>query len=262
MINQSSVDQSLFNFLDEGLFTELSSTLLGGTNEEFIEENLLHLPPLYNRYHPSFVALSHLYNIYLESYLCIAYGLYSAGIIVIGQLFELTLKEIIRVHTGKYLERGELGLALIIVKGEEKNNPKPFLVHPVITEQIDGFKNHLRNPYTHVDRKKLIGKKTVKGLLFEVKTGPGEILKSVENAKTEFSKNSENLIDFPIAEDPIIAEIYKKQFSERDAITTAWKMYPLFSLLVDLYLTPEQYQESIKKYGSIYSSFETHKFEE
>jgi len=50
---------------------------------------------------PEIVFDNYLYDIYSESYRCLCFSLFDAGIILIGQLLEKTLKEIILLKTGE-----------------------------------------------------------------------------------------------------------------------------------------------------------------
>jgi len=111
-----------------------------------IEENLDNLPPLLNDSSEPFNGLNHLNVIYKESYYCIANGFYHSGIVLMSQLLEETLREIITIHTGTRIQ-GTFEYLLAFAEGKGKNSPQPFLLHPIITEQLIIVKERIRNPY-------------------------------------------------------------------------------------------------------------------
>ncbi len=249
----------IFDVMDDGDFRDLNLEHILDEKKMSIDDNLLHLPPLFNKNSRVFIGIPHLYAIYFESYLCIAYGLYSAGIIMMGQLMETTLKEIILVKTNYSFPR-ELGPALNYVSGKAKDSPQPWLVHPVFIERLQKFKDNFRNPYTHFDSQYKFNGMTVKGVLFEIGNGTEDICTNTKKAIEAIKNNKAKFVEIPIINDPAICETMKHDIEKRDAINSAWNIYPLFWLLVEHYLRFEDYERHNSQFGSVYSNIDVQKF--
>lgn len=202
--------------------------------EEF-ENNLMQLPPLYNFYAEPFIHNGYLYSIYEESYFCIVYGQYHAGIVLMGQLLELTLFEIIRIHTGESYN-GSFAKALRFAAGKLPESPNPPIVHPDIIKSITNYKNAIRNPYTHGDLRGIFRSQTAPAIMFKVGTKPEEILQNIEKAKNAFEEGQIPYSELNPADHPSIAPYFKRYLDTKRAFLLAWKIYPLFDLLLDLYL--------------------------
>ena len=207
-------------------------------NETFI-------PPLYNSSHQKFGAISHLYSIYYDSYQCILYGLYHPGIMLMGQLIEVTLKEIIFVHDNDEKERSFE--KLLIYSENTTGTIRKHSTAPLLPKNLNNVlrrvKDDLRNPYMHLNYTKLFQNDKINVIRFNVGTTFQEINQKIERVVAKAQKGEIPAIEINPAIDKLIAERTKRENEANWAINWAWEIYPLFELLIDEYLTHEEYQK-------------------
>jgi len=236
-------DESFLNIQGDELLTEIRDN---------VEDNLLHLPQFYNPYVEPFLSNGNLCSLYAESYRCIVYGLYHAGILLMGQLIEFTVFEIIRVHTGKQY-KGKFASALEFAAGRIESAPQPYTIHPELVDRIIALKNSIRNPYTHGDTKKILEGRTATGVMFKIGTEPENMLNNLEKALDSFESGTLPYSEFNPADDPSLAYVFKKDVDKKRCFKLAWELYPLFDLLLDRYLNGEIQENFVKQYGSPYA---------
>jgi len=236
-------DESFLNIQSDELLTEIRDN---------VEDNLLHLPPFYNPYVEPFLSNGNLFALYAESYRCIVYGLYHAGILLMGQLMELTVFGIIRLHTGKHYN-GNFASALKFAAGRIENAPQPYLIHPEIVDRIIALKNSIRNPYTHGDTKKILEGQTATAVMFKIGNEHENILRNHEKAVDLFKSGTISYSELNPADEPSIAYVFKRDVDKKRCFELAWELYPLFNLLLDQYLNREIHREYVDKHGSLYA---------
>src|SRR5208283_1767351 len=120
------------------------------TVEEEVNENLdINLFLLPDLLQIGDVMDGNLYSIYKESYFCIACGQYDAGILKLGQLLEITLKQIIFVKTNSLPKKLTFGKAIRYawIKG---------IIEYADFKFLKWFLNEYRNPYTHRNLREIL----------------------------------------------------------------------------------------------------------
>ncbi len=189
-----------------------------------------------------------LYSIYKQAYISIACGLYDAGLILLGQLLEITLKQIILIKTGKLLKGKTFGGALIVAR------EKWVLEYEDIVF-LRFFVDKVRNPYAHRDFRAILGNRLVP--VWGIPTiAPGEafnaqqlitILEKVyEGIKS--GKYRPQFID-PVSE-PGLACSTKEQGDQLRAIYLIWLVTIKFEQLVGIYLNQKCYDKYTREHGS------------
>lgn len=194
--------------------------------------------------------------IYEESYNCIIYGQYHSGILLLGQLLEFTVKEIYKIRTGK-TKTFSFDDTIHFLAGERSDratnawiSTNPAIVHPIFTKQISALKNDIRNPYTHLDFKKIFKKQTIPVLQFEIGTDPKKYVDRIGQAIKKFEAPDFKPEEISPAIDPLIATITKSSLDKARVFNLAFNVYLLFWVLLDLYLNKEAIQQYVTQYGS------------
>jgi hypothetical protein len=221
-----------------------------------MRKNKVALPPLFNPTHPKFTGLSHLYSIYYDSYMCVLCGLYHPGIMLMGQLIESTLKEIILVHDGINHERtfGTLIRYSENANGKlRKESTESLLPHP-INVTLNRVNGTLRNPYMHLNYSNIFQGETIRGIRFPVTDTIEGIMKNTERVLAKIRNGEIELVEIDPVIDKVIADVTKRQNDPKWAITWAWEIYPFFELLVDEYLTFDDYGRHREKFAGKYET--------
>lgn len=217
-----------------------------------MEYNEIFIPPLYDSSDPKFIKIPHLFSVYYDSYQCILCGLYHPGIMLLGQLIEVTLKEIIFVHDN-VPNQGPLEDLLKYSK-DTTGRIRKNSTAPLLPKEINGFlhrvKDDIRNPYMHLNYNKLFKNDLIKVIKFNVGESFQEIQKKSERIKTKSQQGEIPYVEENPAIDNLIADSVKRDNEPNWAINWAWEIYPFFELLVDEYLTYEDYQKHAKFYDS------------
>lgn len=235
------------------LFADLDLTNHTTKFNHEMEINEIRLPLFYNSQHPKFISKPHLYSIYCDSYTCLLYGLYHPGIMLLGQLIEVTLNEIILVRDN-VRNQGTLTYAIKYSENAtgkmRKSTDKP-LFPKFIIQFLKGVLE-IRDCYTHLNYKKLFKDKKI----FIFGFNPGETFEEqsrrLNQAVTKLSTGELPYFEISPAFDNSIAEITKRRNDPEWARGWAWEIYPFFEFLIDEYLTIEAYQEHISQYGSTF----------
>lgn len=211
--------------------------------KENIERNSLLMPDFLDH---GVIPDPNLYSIYKESYFCILCGFYNSGILLLGQLMEITLKEIILIKTGE-LKKGTFGKAL-------EYADKKKIIFEEDYRFLLRFKTEIRDPYTHRDFKKILGFYPMPIWQIPIEGDPLEWIKRLgyvcEGIKS--GKYPPQFID--AASSTMTASIAKDQVDEKRAIFWAWKIYSELEQLLTIYLNQESYNEFQQKYGSPFES--------
>lgn len=204
-----------------------------------IEENSISLPDFLDI---SLIPDPNLYSIYKESYFCILCGNYNAGIILLGQLMEVALKEIILLKTGE-LKKGTFGQALFFA---DKNR----IIFDEDFRFLLQFINRIRNPYTHRDFRKILGYHLTPAWLFPSGKTPQEMLKNIQTMQegVKSGKYPPQFIDS--ASSSVTATLAKEQVDKPNAIHWAWMVYSELEQISAIYLTQAAYNEYQRKFGS------------
>jgi len=201
-----------------------------------------------------------LYSIYKEAYCCIACGLYDAGIIKMGQLLEITLKQIIFIKSNDLSKRKMFGQALGIAW-------KKGIIEYVDYHFLFWFLNEFRNPYTHRNFKDILKDAKIpirkiptqfKGKEFnpeDLVKILGSVIKGLSNGKYEYE-----WID--ATTDPGIACQAKESQDKITSIILLWFVTIHFEQLVKIYLNEKCYAEHNLKYGSPYDKLTSLEIEE
>ena len=188
------------------------------------------------------IANYNLYSIYSEAYRIIAFGFYNAGILLLSQLLETTLREIVYVNTGIY-RKGTFGSLIKNVKDKK-------IIDKYSIIRLEYFKNKIRNPYIHRDLNEIVKDIYVPTWPIYFKKDAKNPLKKIETAKKEINEGNRKPIFIPASLDSTVATIIKEKIDERRTIGLAWDVFSEFEILIDMYLKPEDYQNHIKKHGS------------
>jgi len=208
--------------------------------DEIISKRVCQLPYLLDY---AYVPDQNLYSIYFEAYRAFVYGLNNAGLILLGQLLEITLKDIIYLKTEKKL-RGTFGNAISFAKDHNiisKND-----INVLIT-----IKNLVRNPYTHRNLNEILHDIHVPILGIPLEgDDPKEWLKSTKKALDGIRSGQYKPSYIRASDDPNIAAIVKSGLDENLSIYWAWKIFFEFEILINSYLPYDEYQKFIQQYGS------------
>jgi hypothetical protein len=212
---------------------------------ENLDFNLFLLPDLLQN---NDVMDENLHSIYKEAYCCVACGLYDAGIIKMGQLLEITLKQIIFIETNSLSNKSTFGRALrdAWIKGIIAYQDFQFLFW---------FLNEYRNPYAHRNFREIL--KDTKTPILKMPTQfPGKEF-NVPDATKILKKSIDGLKDgsyeyelIDSASDPTLACIAKERLDKQRAIILLWAVTIHFEQLVNIYLNQKCYAKHIEKYGS------------
>lgn len=234
---------------DTPLFIEIDEDGFSKYIQQNFEKNILALPPLYNPGHKKFLGLSHLFSVYQESYFCILCGLYHPGIMLMGQLFEIILKEIILIHDNVNNERALEGLIRYAINDENKPDKKnqrqikgPLLPMEIINLFIH-IKDNIRNPYMHLNYGSIFKDEKIRAFRFASGANFEELLKNTEIIAEKLRKGQITPEEIDPIIDKIIADSTKRENDVRWAIEWAWELFPLFELLIDEYLTSADYEK-------------------
>lgn len=215
-----------------------------------IEKNLFRLPPLFNDFLEPFIGLNHLNYLYKESFHCIANGFYHAGIILMSQLLEETIREIIRINTGTN-HQGTFEQLLDFASGKGEKSPKPFLIHPDLTRQLSNIKDTIRNPYTHLRYPKILQGQKAPAWKISVEAGQSKIMDSLIKEISAVKSGEKLGGEINLEQvDPTTASIFKQTIDEKKAFRLAWEIYPLYELLLEIYLDKSKYDRYIREFGS------------
>jgi hypothetical protein len=236
---------------EEQILIQLNAKEFSDAHQSIVEENLMRLPLCFNEYSEPFIGFEHLNSLYRESYSCIIHGNYHAGIIVMSQLLEETLREIVRVHTGKSDGSVVEGL-LSSMSLQSKVTSKHYLIHPELVNQISQIKEDIRHPYTHLRYKKILRGKKISAAKILVGTDPEKILENIKNSVEASKEGKLHYDEFDPSGDPVVAAVMKRDIDKGLAIQLAWRIYPLYWLLMEEYLNHEITGASLKMFGSIW----------
>lgn len=212
--------------------------------EREIEKNRIALPDFLDI---SVVKDENLYSIYKEAYSCVLLGLYNAGLILMGQLMEITLKEIILINTGTAL-RGTFGKALGIAD-------KGKIMSPEDIEFLYRFKNTIRDPYTHRNFRDILGYELLPAWSFHVGSLDSEekikeFLNRMEKINSAIKRNEVPLQFIDPAKSSGTAIVRKLEIDPQRAIHWAWLVFMEFEFYIAKYLRQERYEEYTRKFGS------------
>lgn len=191
---------------------------------------------------PYYVPDQNLYSIYSEAYSAFVFGLNNAGLILLGQLLEITLRLIILLKTGKE-KKLTFGQAIDFAKKEG------LLIEEDI-KILESFNTLVRNPYAHRNLGKILPGVYVPiwGLTLEgePENWGKNINKTIEGIQE--GKYSPSL--FRAADDPTVAALVKPKIDEARSLYFAWKIFLEFELLIDCYLQQKDFEKYVKTKGS------------
>ncbi len=204
-----------------------------------IEENSILLPDFLDI---SIIPDPNLYSIYKESYFCILTGNYNAGILLLGQLMEVSLKEIIFLKTGEP-KKGTFGQALFFAN-------KNRIIFDEDFRFLLQFINRIRNPYTHRDFRKILGYHLTPAWLFPTGRNPQELLKNIQTMQEGIKSGKYHPQFIDSASSSVTATIAKEQIDKPTAIHWAWMVYSELEQISAIYLTQAAYDEYQRKFGS------------
>ena len=242
---------TVISISEEQILIPLNAKEYSDAHQPIVEENLMRLPFCFNEYSKPFIGFEHLNSLYRESYSCLIHGNYHAGIVIMNQLLEETLREIIRVHTGKNDGSVMEGL-LSSMSQQSKVTLKRYLIHPELVNQISKIKEDIRHPYTHMRYRKILRGQKISAAKIMVGTDPEKILENVKNGVEASKEGKLQYDEYDPSGDPVVAAYLKRDIDKVLAIQLAWKIYPLYWLLMEEYLNHEITEASLKKFGSIW----------
>lgn len=242
---------------EEGLlYIEIDKDGFIQTIRNHYETNIFALPSFYNQYHKKFIGLPYLFSIYQDSYLCILCGLYHPSIMLMGQLFEATLKEIILIHDDVNNEMEFGGLvkyAKNINNSQRKGKVGPLLPNEIINIFIH-IKNNIRNPYMHLNYGNIFHDEKIKGFKFPSGANFEELLKNAAIIKDKLLKGEIVPVEIDPKIDKVIADSTKRDNDSKWAIEWAWELFPFFELCIDEYLTESHLEKFSREHKNDYNS--------
>jgi len=236
---------------EEQILIQLNVKDYSEAHQPIVEENLMRLPFFFNENSKPFIGFEHLNSLYRESYSCILHGNYHAGIIVMSQLLEETLREIIRVHIGKNDGSVFEGL-LSSMSLQSKVTSKHYLIHPELVNQIAQIKEDIRHPYTHLRYKKILRGQKISAAKIFIGADPGKLLENIKEGIEASKKGKLQYNEYDPSGDPVVAAYMKQDIDKILAIQLAWRIYPLYWLLMEEYLNHKITDASLKMFGSVW----------
>lgn len=239
----------------EAIFNNFDETQISNHFSDLFEMNLIKMPPYFNLYYKNLCGLQHLNTLYSESYWSICFGFYNSGISAMSLLIEVTLREIIRVHTGRDHQKTYEALLKIASENHSEIEDKNPIIHPFVLNILKGIKDQIRNPYHHCNFDTLFKNKTIRLSPIHSISQPENILESIKKDIDDINNGVIHCSEVPANIDPCMAAILKLELDEKRAFDLAWEIYPFFWFLVDEYLNKEQTQASLKKFGSPYEKY-------
>ena len=198
---------------------------------------------------PDFLTLDdihhyYLYSIYLEAMKCISCGMYTAGIIMSGQLFEATLREIILVKTNRRLPEASFGVLI------------QFATDTKLLERQDLFflkkiNTGLRTAYVHQKFELIFSRPNLPTFKIDISGDDmvGKIKTGIENVRK--GKIKPTMVD--LTKDTTLAAVTKEPIDHFNALLFAWVTNIMLEQLVKIYLNQRSYDEHILKFGSPFS---------
>lgn len=207
--------------------------------EDEISKKVNQLPYMLQPYN---VPDQNLYSIYSEAYRAFVFGLNNAGLILLGQLLEITLKEIILLKTGRK-EKGTFGKAIKFAKDKRILNGNDIKV-------LESFKDLVRNPYTHRNFEEILKNVYVPILGVSLKGEPKDWVENIKKTIEGLESGKYRYTYIKASDDPTIATIVKSKIDEDRSIYWAWKIFLEFEILVDTYLSNEEFQKYIREHDS------------
>lgn len=159
------------------------------------------------------LAFSRLYSLYREAYFNVLFGMYNAGIVLLGVLLEAVTKEIIYSKEGKEFQ-GDFGKALGHAREKHYLQTKDYFF-------LDDFRKNIRNIYQHSDVTTLL-----KGLFvpaWKIKIGK-DIHKDLSNALKDI-KNGKIKPSMMPAWQSSISEAVKGPLDQKHAINLFNKVH-------------------------------------
>jgi len=239
----------------EAIFCEIDEPKVTAYFSDLFEMNLIKMPPYFNKEYKNLCGLQHLSTLYSESYWSICFGFYNSGISAMSLLIELTLREIIRVHTGIDHQGTYEDLLKVASGNHRKIKKKKPIIHPFVLNILEKIKDQIRNPYHHCNFNTLFKGQNNKMALINVGTNLEDIKANIKKGIEDARSGKLQFFDIPIAVDPSMAAVQKQELDEIRAFKLAWEIYPFFLFLVDEYLNQEQTKASLKIFGSPYDKF-------
>lgn len=196
--------------------------------------------------HPYYVPDQNLYSIYSEAYNAFVFGLNNAGLILLGQLLEITLKVIILLKTGKK-KKGTFGQTIAFAKERRVLIEEDIII-------LESFNNLVRNPYTHRNLEEILHGMYVPIWGISLEGEPENWLKSINKTMEGIKEGKYSPSLFKVADDPTVAALVKQKIDEKRSVYWAWKIFLEFEILIDTYLQNKHFQEYIKTNGSPYDA--------
>jgi len=166
-----------------------------------------------------------------------------------SQLLEEVLREIIRVHTGVPNGSAFDGL-LPAMSQHSKVTSKLYLVHPELVGQLKTIKEDIRNPYTHLRYKKIFQGRKLPAALIQIGTDPEKLVDNIKNGIESVRTGKTKLIEYDPCSDPVVSSYLKEDLDKIRSIQLAWRIYPLYWLLMEEYLNKEICNIALQKFES------------
>ena len=219
-----------------------SSMFRKGLDEE-ISRRVNRLPYML---HPYYVPDQNLFSIYSEAYHAFVFGLNNAGLILLGQLLEITLKEIILLKTGEK-KTGTFGKAINFAK-------KKRILSEDDVKVLESFKDLVRNPYAHRNLEEILQNIYVPIFGIPLEGEPEEWPKIIDKAMEGIKSGKYKPSYIKASDDPTVAALIKPKIDEDRSIYWAWKIFLEFEILIDTYLQHDEFEEYVKAHGSPYDA--------
>lgn len=182
-----------------------------------------------------------LFSIYLEAMKCVACGMYTAGIILFGQLYEATLREIIFVKTNEPNSKATFG-------GLIKIATKKNILYRQDLFFLTRINSGLRNAYVHQKFELIFSRPIMPA--FKIDVSGEDIVGKIKTGIEDVRKGKIKPIMVDLSKDPTFAAITKEPIDHFNALLFAWITNIMFEQLVNIYLSQKAYDEHISKFGN------------
>jgi hypothetical protein len=116
--------------------------------------------------------------------------------------------------------------------------------------QITNIKNQIRNPYSHLRYKEIFKGKTTPVARIKFKLPSDAEKDPLEQDFSQEKNDGISLHQLDLGLEPSISAIFKETYDKQLAFKLSWDIYALYWLLLELYLSPEKYDNYIRTVGS------------
>jgi hypothetical protein len=186
----------------------------------------------------------YLHSIYLEAMRCVSCGMYTAGIMIFGQLYEATLREIIKIKTNEQFPKATFGRLINIAQQKSLIDYEDVFFLRKINDNI-------RNVYVHQKFELIFSRSLLP--TFKIDVSGKNMVEKIQTGIEDVKAGKVEPVMVDLTKDTILAAVTKEPIDHRNAIFFAWITNIKIEQLVKIYLNQKAYNAHISKFGSPYS---------